>query len=158
MEFQIRPIAKSDFKQVSNFLPEMWFSHSSNSDLVSKDNLAQLNPQEYLEELSQDKNQEGFVAILDNKIAGFIRCEIKDCPDFYSFKKELYVDDLIVLEDFRKQGIATKLISECVLFAKNNNIDLLTCKIWKFNGESKSLFEKFGFQEDFSFYSYRVKK
>ena len=155
---QIRSLDKNDFEQVGSFLPEMWFSHSSNSDLISKKKLENLSLPKCLNDIIQDKKQKGFVAVVNNEVVGFIRCEIKKCPEFYTFKNELYMDDLIILKEYRDQGIATKLLEECVLFAKKNKIDLLTCKIWKFNKESKEFFKKFGFREDFSFFSYTLNK
>ena len=158
MNVQIRKMKTGDFNEINTFLPKMWFFHASSSALINKNALNRIDLQKYLFNIYQNKNQEGFVAVLEGRIIGFIRCEIKNCPDFYSFQKELYVDDLIVLKKFRKKGVATKLILKCFEFGQNNNINLFTCKIWKFNKESKSLFKNLGFQEDFSFYSYQIKK
>ena len=75
--------------------------------------------------------------------------------DCYKDRYGIYVDDLIVSEEYRDRGVATRLIEECMSFAKKRGIHLLTCKIWKFNKESKALFVKFGFKEDYSFYSHK---
>src|SRR3989338_2074504 len=106
----IRPIKESDFNQVNIMLPKMWLLHSSNTDLVSKEGVKRINPMKYLKNMIKNKNQKGFVAVTGRKIVGFIRCEIKKCPDFYKYRHEIYVDDLIVLEEYRNKGVATRLI------------------------------------------------
>lgn len=156
MEVKIRQLNKNDFKQVEQFLPEMWFMHSNNSNLVDESNLKEMSVSEYLDDILKDNNQEGFVAVAQNIIVGFIRCEKQKCPDFYKEEYEVYIDDLIVLEQYRNKGIATKLIGNCIVFARNNGIKLITSKIWKFNQESEKLFEKYGFKRDYSFYSYKL--
>ncbi len=158
MKIKIRSLIKSDFEQIKDFLPSMWFAHSANSYLVSEKRLKQLSVIKYLKKVLDDKNQQGYVAIHGTNIVGFIKCEKQKCPDFYQYKHEVYIDDLIVLEKYRRGGIATNLIKKCVSYAKNQNICLISTKIWKFNKIPKSLFKGFGFQEDYSFYSYRIKK
>jgi len=156
MEIKIRKLEQEDFKQVEKFLPEMWFMHSNNSNLVDESNLKETSVIEYLDDILKDNNQIGFVAIFENNIVGFIRCEKQKCPDFYKEEFEIYIDDLIVLKQYRNKGIATQLIGNCILFAKESGVKLITSKIWKFNQESEKLFEKYGFQRDYSFYSYKL--
>jgi len=158
MQLTIRPLLKKDIKQVSSFLSEMWFFHAENSSLINAKNLKKLNVNTYLKKIFKSKNQTAFVASLDNEIVGFVRCEIKKCPSFYYSKKEVYIDDLIVLEKFQKKGLAKKLINECILFAKKKKINLVTSKVYNFNKKSKALFEKKGFKEDYCFLSYKIKK
>lgn len=153
MKTEVRLVTENDFEQIAGFLPDMWLSHALNSKLVNKEGLLKLDVLEYLKQVYRDQKQRGFIAMCENKIIGFIRCEIRDCPDYYNFKDEIYIDDLIVLKAFRKQGVATELISECISFANDKDIKLMTCKIWDFNNESRALFEKLGFKRGFSFYS-----
>ncbi len=158
MKTKLRLLKKSDFKQIKDFLPSMWFTHSTNSDLVSENYLKQLSVTKYLQKVLDDKNQQGYVAIHEEKIVGFIKCEKRKCPSFYHRKYEIYIDDLIVLEDYRRRGIATSLVKKCLSYAKNQNIRLVITKIWGFNKGSKSLFKDVGFRRDYSYYSYRTKK
>ena len=131
MNITIRAFVKKDIQEVEKLLPEMWFLHSLNSDLVSKEKLERLNVQEYLKEIIQKKNQKGFVAVIKNKIVGFIQCEKKKCPDFYKENKELYLDDLIVLKDYRNKGIATanKIKATLLIFSLKDNLDFIQKEI-----------------------------
>jgi len=158
MKIKYRSLKKSDFEQIKDFLPSMWFAHSTNSDLVSEKRLKQQSVIKYLQKVLDAKNQQGYVATHEKKVVGFIKCEKRKCPDFYHHKHEVYIDDLIVLDNYKRKGIATNLIKKCKSYAKNQNICLISTKIWNFNKNSKSLFKNLGFKSDFSFYSYQVKK
>jgi len=88
---------------------------------------------------------------------GTIDGEIEETPCFYKEKRSLYISDLMVLDDFRNKGVATTLTKACLDFAKNNNVKLITSRIYQFNQESQSLIKKLGFEPDFTHYSYKAK-
>ena len=150
----IEVLVENDIAAVASILPKMWLSHTA-SDLVSESNLKSMSAYKYLKEALDDPNQILYVARINNEVAGFIRCEIRETPHFYKERKEAYIDDLIVVEKYRRQGIATKLVEECISWAGKKGVSLFTCKIWEFNEAPAKLFEKFGFRRDYSFYSRR---
>ena len=80
-----------------------------------------------------------FVAKEDNKIVGIIMG--------HSYYKEVYIDDLIVLEEYRNKHIGTKLIETVENYFKNKgfeNINLTT-----YNFQAPEFYKKCGFKIDF---------
>ena len=156
MKFEISRFSKEYLEQVSELLSEMWLMHAEKSNLVSQNKLIEISAKDYLKDIFDKDKQTGFIALMDKEVVGFVKCEIKKCPEFFIHDKEVFVDDLIVKKEYRENGIATKLINECVLFAKENCIKLLTGKVWKFNKEARSFLDKMEMQEDYGFFSREV--
>ena len=55
----------------------------------------------------------------------------------------LKIDALFVKEDYRKKGIATKLINEIINYAKTNNIKYITINVLENNIKAKELYSKY---------------
>ncbi len=82
----------------------------------------------------------------DNKIRGYMFCiedYIEDCSSLYS-RHTLYIDDLCVDSNFRGQGIGTKLYNHALDFARRNGCKAVTLRVWSFNKEAMSFYEKHG--------------
>ena len=64
------------------------------------------------------------------------------------FPKFLYVDRIVVQENFRRKGIAKKIYSKVISTAKDNNLDVL-CEVNTIPSNEPSLVfhEKMGFEE-----------
>lgn len=154
-EVRIRELEGSDIGSgLKEMLLGMWVMHAdSSSHLISKEKLLSMDMDGYLEKCIVDSNQRGYVAVTDSRVVGLIRCEVKKLPEFYVTDKELYVDDLVVHEDYRKQGVATELIEAVKEFGKSNGIKLLRTAVYLFNEKSRKLFLKNGFKEDYCFMS-----
>lgn len=80
-----------------------------------------------------------FVAKEDNKIVGIIMG--------HSYYKEVYIDDLIVLEEYRNKHIGTKLIETVENYFKNKGFENINLTTYKF--QAPEFYEKCGFKIDF---------
>jgi len=67
--------------------------------------------------LSQ-KNSIIYVAEIDKKLVGFIRCIIKSNEPFFKIKKISKLTDFFVLPTHRRKGIGNKLLSKITLWCK----------------------------------------
>ncbi len=87
------------------------------------------------------------IADLDGKAAGYCFCEIKDNPatnNTYA-KKELYIDDLCVNENYRGKGVAKELFGYVKKFAITNHFDCITLNVWAGNNRAENFYKKQGF-------------
>ncbi len=81
-------------------------------EVVFENGNTNLPPTNYLEKLLQQPSFMVFVAIKNHRVIGGLTAYIFD--QYYSQKTMVYVRDLAVLNDFQRQGIGTKLMSELV--------------------------------------------
>lgn len=102
----------------------------------------------YLEE-HLNKDIFFFIEIIENKIVGTCGLQvIKYMPQCLRTGIEGYICNVYTLEEYRRNGICTNLLKECIKFAKENNIiELkLICDI----PEARKIYEREGFiKEDF---------
>ena len=87
-----------------------------------------------------------YVAIIDNKIVGYVYAKIKEL-DFTSIKnEEVLIDGLYVLEEYRNKKIATNLIEEVKKWSLNKNIDTISLNVMYGNEIARKLYRKLGFE------------
>ncbi|MCL4387252.1 MAG: GNAT family N-acetyltransferase [Patescibacteria group bacterium] len=149
----IRQIEEKDFCQVKELLLSMFMNHvQKEPSLLNWENLQKTNFKRVFSKFINKDNKRFFVAEISNEIVGTISAGIQKTPRFYNEKKEIYITDLVVKEGFRNNGIATKLINECIGFAKKNKINLINARIYEFNLGSRNLFIKNKFEPKFTYY------
>lgn len=66
-----------------------------------------------------------------------------------------YIYDVFTLREYRRKGIQTKLIGECIKFAKEQNLEIL--KLSSDNPEAISIYKKYGFENDKLTMEYYIK-
>lgn len=106
----------------------------------------------YLEE-HLNKDIYFFLEIINDKIVGTLGLQIiKYMPTCLNSGIEGYICNVYTLKEYRKNGICTNLVKECIKFAEENNIiELkLTCDI----PEARRIYEK----QDFIKEEYIMKK
>lgn len=69
--------------------------------------------------------------------------------------KEGYICNVFTLREYRKKGIQTKLIGECIKFAKEQNLEIL--KLSSDNTEAIYIYKKYGFENDKLTMEYYIK-
>ena len=87
-----------------------------------------------------------FVAESENGIVGYLIAKIKDQPK-YAVRKAyrcLYIDDICVDPDSRKQGTGQALFDTAKDFARENGCYNIELNVWEFNGGAKAFYERMG--------------
>ena len=77
-------------------------------------------------------------------------------PQCVESGKEGYICNVFTLREYRRKGIQTKLIDECIKFAKKQNLEILTLS--SDNPEAISIYKKFGFERDTLIMQYYIKQ
>ncbi len=80
-----------------------------------------------------------FVAFSNGKIAGYIGA--------HNVLGEVYITNVAVFKEFRRQGIARKLIENLLETSKNENAQFVTLEVRKSNLNAISLYEKCSFKK-----------
>lgn len=99
-----------------------------------------------------DENSYYIVAIEENKIVGILTSELQ--VKLHRSKKQCFIEDLIVDENYRNKGIGKALLQNAVEYAKNNDCEVieLTCYI---NNENAHRFYE---NNSFIKHSYKFKQ
>ena len=81
------------------------------------------------------------VILVDEKVVGYLAYTIKD-----KHTKKLYVDQLVILEKYRNQGLGKKMMDEVKNIALKDNCDSLELDCWTFNENAMEMYEHLGFK------------
>ena len=87
-----------------------------------------------------------FVAAEEGEVKGYCFCQIKEVSQdpVMTDRVELYIDDLCVRENCRRQGIATALFEVVKGYARGRRCDEITLNVWACNQEALAFYQKLG--------------
>ena len=94
--------------------------------------------QNLLESIS-NKNYIFLGFIVNKKLVGY--------GSVFIVSGEAYINNIAVLKDFRKQGIAKTIVNQLIDFCKNKNCEFITLEVRESNSPAISLYKKLNFQE-----------
>jgi len=102
--------------------------------------------QRQLQELLQDEAKPIFIAEEDGRVVGYCFCQIRDYTGstVQTDRKELYIDDLCVDENFRGQHIGKTLYDYANAYAKAAGCQFLTLNVWCGNESAMKFYENAG--------------
>lgn len=92
------------------------------------------------------------VALVNDKIVGFLDIELEDTPGAICYRKfegNGMLWDIGVLPEFRRRGIATKLLNEGI--ERGRRLGMKRLEAWSIEPEAWNFYEKHGFKK---FYEY----
>jgi len=80
--------------------------------------------------------------------AGYLFAQFQNHPaNWARFElKLLCIQHLVVAPKFRRQGVATKLLSAALDAARSRGIERIELDVWSFNSEAKNFYLKNGFK------------
>ena len=99
------------------------------------------------EELKNDlintlKSTEEIILVIEinNIIIGYVKFK-------YNTKatKFIWIDEIVIDNDYKKKGYGKTLITEVTKFAKENNCKRIELNCWSFNKDALRFYEKIGF-------------
>ncbi len=87
-----------------------------------------------------------FIAIEKSKIVGFITLSLLEKNANIKSKRG-EINDLFILEDYRKKGIGKMLIKKAISFFKSQKVKLILLNVDSNNFSALKFYEKIGFKE-----------
>lgn len=91
------------------------------------------------------------IILVDSKIVGYLSYLIKK-----SYKNKLYIEQLIIKEEFRRIGLGSKLIERAKEIAIVNLCDRIELDCWMFNENALNMYEHIGFQKQRIIYEKKI--
>ena len=157
MNIIIREFEKKDIEHVIPLLQSMYLEHDqAEPGFFTPNSYSKEQIERYLKEALESNTCKVFVATKEEEIVGTIRATIKEAPSFYKDKGIGFTDDLVVKEEYRRNGIGEQLINKTIEYYKSKGISLVESKIYEFNKPSQALSEKLGFKKTFSYFYKRI--
>ena len=113
---------------------------------------------EELEKIIKDENRPIFVAVEDDKMQGYVFCEVDDFPKRNAMVayKSLYIDDLCVDESEREKNIGKQLFEYTKNFAKEIGCKEITLNVWEGNEAAQAFYEKMGLKPKYHNMEYKL--
>ena len=138
MNYTIREVKNEDIKELLNVYIQGYRYHQEGRN----DIFVNLSDEELEKDLINNLNElSTIVLIKDNKIVGYLSYKIKG-----EYKKKLDIDQLVIEENYRGQGLGKKLVEQAKVIAKENNCTRIELNCWLFNKNALSMYEHIGFE------------
>ena len=111
-----------------------------------------------LEQIIDDEKKPIFVSVEDDKVLGYVFCEIDDFPKRNAMVayKSLYIDDLCVDESERGKGIGKQLFEYAKEFAKESGCLEIELHVWEGNDSAKNFYERMGLKPKYHSMEYTL--
>ena len=89
-----------------------------------------------------------FIALLDDKVIGFITLYFKTTPSLTIFKPRMFsvIDNLFVIPEVRGKGIGEMLVSHVEKISREKGVDNIELNVYTFNENAIKLYDKLGYK------------
>jgi len=95
----------------------------------------------------KDGNSKLLVAIVDDKIVGYILGWVKERPPIFKLKKVGYISDCFVVKEFRGKGIGEKLTQRMLAWFRTKKLNHVELVVTSRNKLGLTVWENLGFKE-----------
>lgn len=136
-EILIREFTINEFYSINNLMDQVHRLHVNNRFDIYKESKGLLSKEDF-EKIISDKNMISILAEINETIVGFCIITIKNPVENKGLvsRRVAYMEDLVVDEDYRGNGIGKKLFVEAKKRAIEFNVDSLELMVWEFNKEA----------------------
>ena len=155
MKINLRPAEKTDYPQLKKLMVQLQQYHVNLRPDVYKMS------EDFFTEDTFDKllaECNVLLAVEENgEIAGAVSYSIMDMKAsiIHPFKS-LWISDLVIEENHRRQGIGSMLMDKIKQIAKENNVDRIQLNVNALNSGAIELYEKLGFTPELIKMEYSV--
>ena len=103
---------------------------------------------DYIYNIWDDPEQEIVVADLDGTICGFavLHHIVKAATPFMYERDFIDVDEFCVDKDYRRQGVASEMITFMRNYAREKGFNRIELNMWEFNRDALAFYETVGFK------------
>ena len=135
----IRIIEEKDAKVCDELLTKLIRDESKYDKLISKD----FEVQDYFKNVIKDSNNILLGYIIDNQIIGYTYLKYLANDN----KKGYLIDGLYILENYRGQGYAKKLLKYALNLLENKSLDFIDINVLGANEKARNLYRLLGFKD-----------
>jgi len=125
---EIRPLAKSDNLDDLIELSQAFFEEYEpfHADFFKIDQLRDDDVISYFNKWIEHPDGETFIAFDSNKIVAYITVYVSSQPGYWKVKQVGNISGLMVQKDYRRKGIARRLLEQSVIFFKQKDVRYFT--------------------------------
>jgi ribosomal protein S18 acetylase RimI-like enzyme len=146
-EIKIRPARESDLAVIEPLWIENWVEHARQEpSMLDEDRMKKSDVTGYFRDALANTKSLVLVAEIDGHIAGAVKADQQDIPSFFRYPHIMYVDDLCVLPQYRRQGVAEVLLRAVEARARELGIKRLQARAYTFNVAVQQLNTKLGWR------------
>ena len=143
---ELRDGAIEDIPQIKELLMESWLEHAQkepeilDEETMKKEDVGSIYREAY------DNSDLFFVRIaeINGQFAGVIKDNIERPEPFWKHRQIARVEDIAVVNEFRRQGVGRKLFRNAKKIAKERGIEQIHSRVYTFNYPMIKLMESEG--------------
>ena len=102
--------------------------------------------EKFIKRALKDKSKKIIVAEENTAIIGLCAFGFNDNA-YQTRKKQILIDDIYVVPDYRRKGVAKALFNYVKSLAEKEKYEKIDLTVWNFNKEAQSFYESLGFTE-----------
>lgn len=142
----IRKAELKDIGAIGRILCQVNDVHAQGRPDIFIEGKRKFNDEELKEILSNDELE--FYVYEEDEVCAYACIEMHEYPKSENrhARKEIYVEDLCVDENYRHKGIATKLLDYISELGKQRGCDALTLNVWACNKGAEAFYKIYGMQ------------
>lgn len=145
-------IREASIRDIDNGLLEVFIEGYRYHQNGRPDIFSNLSNDELKEDLIRNFDNLATIVILDeDNIVGYLSYKIKE-----KHTKKLDVDQLIISESNRSQGLGKKLMDEAKNIALKNKCDRIELNCWMFNENALAMYEHIGYNRQRIIYEMKL--
>lgn len=138
----IRRAIKTDISRIEYLWKSLMSGHSGSHNYFMQ---SQIHYNQHIEKQLMKQNVLILVAEKYNHIVGYIHIEIVNPQKGY-IKHELgFIHELVVQEEYRKQGIGKQLYDQCLIWLKKHQITHIELEVASINANARRFWLALGF-------------
>jgi GNAT superfamily N-acetyltransferase len=148
MEIIIRRAVESDYDEVCRLLDQVDRLHRQHLPAIYRRPDGPVREWDYFAGLLADENVGIFLAELAGELVGFIHvlsAQAREIPILVP-RRFAVIDNLVVTEPARRQGIGSLLIEEAENWAREHSLTTIELTVYEFNQGAIALYEKTGYE------------
>lgn len=147
MDIRIRPATEDDYEAINLVFTEELAHHSAL--LPERFQLTDpVMPRQWLMNLLAQPRKTLLVAKVEGQVVGLILLveSVSQDDPIYRPRRYLYVDELAVLAEFRRQGIGQLLMEAAEELAADQGIPTIELNVWEANPRALAFYERLGYR------------
>lgn len=143
-----------DAPAIAQLVRPLWVEHAERaSHLQRPEGVREFDFTQHVESSLSVPNEDWILAFNGTRAVGTVRIEeIRGRNPLYQHSDMLIIDDIAVAPDWRRRGVAGRLLQDAESIARSRGIALLQAMIYRWNKPSIGLFEDHGFRQTRSDY------
>jgi ribosomal protein S18 acetylase RimI-like enzyme len=148
MESELRAATQEDYEAVCALLAEVDRIHAEVLPELFRPVEGPGRSREWFAAILADEHAALFVAEQQGTLLGLIRCLVRTTPALPMIvpRRFVQIEDLVVDEPFRHQGVGQALLEQAHQWACEQGIAEVELGVWEFNASARTLYEHLGYQ------------